>query len=215
MTSPAQRFLNQQDRQHIIEAVQEAERKTSGEIVPLVADMSDQYPAAEFNGAMVLGMLTAIASAWLLGLETIWLFLPVFCLTYVVFFLLVRTLPALKRFFVPGQVLNHAVSQAAINAFHVHGLHRTRDMTGILIYISVFEHKVHVLADKGINDRVPPQTWNEIVGIITDGIRRGEQGKAIAKAVTRCGELLSVNFPIRADDTDELPNLIVEGDENQ
>jgi len=94
-------------------------------------------------------------------------------------------------------------------SFIEQGLHHTRDKTGILILISLFEHRVFVLADQGINDRVPKATWDEIVRMVTEGIRSGRTADALCAAVARCGELLEQHFPVKKGDTDELPNLIV------
>lgn len=213
MTTSAQQFLSAADRDQIIAAVKHAERSTSGEIVPLVANSSNTYAAAEFNGALTLGLTISIPAAWLLGYQDMWSFLLIFCAAYALCFLLIRLVPSLKRLFMPGAIMDAEVARAAMTAFHTYGLHRTRDLTGILIYISVFEHRVHVLADKGINDKVAPSTWNELVNMVSQGIREGRQGEALAEAIRHCGELLAVHFPVRSDDCDELPNLIVEGDD--
>jgi putative membrane protein len=72
------------------------------------------------------------------------------------------------------------------------------------------EHRVHVLADRGINAAVPPHTWDEIVHMVTAGIHSGQTADALCAAIARCGDLLAEQFPRKKDDTDELPNLIVE-----
>jgi len=97
-------------------------------------------------------------------------------------------------------------------AFYRHNLHLTRDRTGILIFISVFERKVWVLADQGINQKVPPRTWEEIVAIITEGIKEKRAADAVCQAIRRCGRLIEEHFPRKADDTDELANLIIENE---
>ena len=107
--------------------------------------------------------------------------------------------------------MREEVEEAAFTAFYANGLHHTRDLTGILIYVSVFERQVQVLADKGINDKVDPQVWQEVVAMVTDGIKAGTPGEALCKGVTRCGELVTERFPVKPDDTDELPNLIIDG----
>ena len=76
--------------------------------------------------------------------------------------------------------------------------------------ISLFEHRVQVLADSGINAKVPPHTWDQIVDIIIDGLKNKRSAAAICQAIERCGELLQEHFPRKHDDTDELPNLIIE-----
>ncbi|MGE4291597.1 MAG: TPM domain-containing protein [Desulfovibrio sp.] len=209
----ARTFLSDADRERIITAVKDAEQLTSGEIVPLVTEQSAEYHAAEFNGALALGLALAIPATLLLGRQDMWSFLLIFCAVYALCFLAMRNCSFLKRLFTPKNVMEVAVGRACMTAFHSHGLHRTRDMTGILIYVSVFERRVCVLADKGINDKVAPSSWDKIISIVVQGIRNGNQGPALAEAVTRCGALLAGHFPVRDNDSDELPNLIVESDE--
>jgi putative membrane protein len=55
--------------------------------------------------------------------------------------------------------VNAAVQEAAIAHFFNHGLYRTRDKTGLLVLLSVFERRVWILADRGINAKVPQSEW--------------------------------------------------------
>jgi putative membrane protein len=190
--------------------VQAAEATTSGEIVPVVASMSYDYPRAGLIGSLVLGALGAVALTLALGREDMWVFLALFLALFFGFSRLFDAFPALKRPFLSKREMREEVAEAAFTAFHAHGLHDTRDKTGIILYVSVFERSVQILADKGINDLVNPLAWEEVVGMVTDGIRAGNPGQALCAGVTRCGEMLSERFPIKDDDTDELPNLIIE-----
>jgi putative membrane protein len=141
-----------------------------------------------------------------------WVFVTLFLALYVVFSRLVDVIPNLKRPFITKREMREEVEEAALTSFFLNGLHRTRDLTGIIIYVSVFERSVHILADKGINDKVDPAVWEAVVAEITAGIRAGKAGEALCAGVARCGELITKHFPIKDDDTDELPNLIIDGD---
>lgn len=90
------------------------------------------------------------------------------------------------------------------------GIHRTRDRTGILILISLFEHRVHLLADEGINAKVSHETWQEIVATITAGLHNGNACDALCSAIERCAEILEGHFPRRSDDRNELPDLVID-----
>ena len=81
--------------------------------------------------------------------------------------------------------------------------------TGVLIFISIFEHKVWVLADHGINAIVAPDQWDTIVSRITNGIGNKQAAPAICEAVVSVGNLLAEFFPIKPDDTNELSSLII------
>lgn len=205
----AKTFFSESEQQRIEAAVQAAESRTSGEIVPMLVDESYDYPRAEIIGSGFFSLATAVFASWAFGDSSVWIFLPIFLLLYFPFKCLIRNLPELKRRIIHPTEISAEVEEKALLSFIERGLHHTRDKTGILILISLFEHRVFVLADQGINDRVPKETWDEIVRMVTDGIRRGQTADALCTAVTRCGQLLERHFPVKKDDTDELPNLIL------
>ncbi len=209
MTS-AQKFFTTEEQQKIEAAVKAAEMTTSGEIVPMIVDASYDYPRAELIGGGSLALATGLLVSWGFGGESIWWFLPVFLVSFVIFQQLIRNFPGLKRQLIHPDEFTEEVKEKALVSFLEQGLHETRDRTGILILISLFEHRVQVLADSGINAKVAESTWDEIVATITAGLKNGNACEAICQAVKRCGELLHDNFPRKDDDTDELPNLVIE-----
>ena len=86
------------------------------------------------------------------------------------------------------------------------GLVETRERTGILIYVSLLEHRVVVLADRGIHSRVEAGTWDAVVERVVVGIRENRAEAGLADGIRLCGEILAERFPIRAGDLNELPN---------
>jgi len=210
MKSSAEKFLTKQEQEQIIQTVQEVEKTTSGEIVPMVVSASYNYPRAELAGALTLGLITAVPATLALVQNDMWTFMGLFALAFLLFHFLIKKLPGLKLLFITAREMAEEVEEAATLAFYRHNLHLTRDRTGILIFISVFERKVWVLADQGINQKVPPRTWEEIVAIITKGIKEQKAADAVCQAIRRCGRLIEEHFPRKADDTDELANLIIE-----
>lgn len=206
----AKNFFTKEEQQQIEAAVREVEQTTSGEIVPLIVDASYDYPRAEMIGGGTLSLATAIFFSWAFGGESIWVFLPLFLIGYPLFQVLIRNCPALKRRLIQPAEIDAEVEEKALVSFIEHGLHNTRDNTGILILISLFEHRVQVLADRGINAKVPSDTWDNIVKDVTSGIKDGTACEALCREIRVCGELLTEHFPARHDDTDELPNLIIE-----
>ena len=204
----ANQFFTPEEQQRIEKAVVAAEQQTSGEIVPMVVDSSYDYPRAELIGGGTLGLASGLLISWAFGGESIWWFLPVFVGAFFLFQQLIRNWPALKRRLIHPDELTAEVREKALVCFLEQGLHETRDKTGILILISLFEHRVQVLADSGINAVVPKQAWDEVVAIVTNGLKTGATCDAVCRAVARCGELLQEHFPRKQDDTDELRNFI-------
>jgi putative membrane protein len=206
----AKEFFSATEQKQIEAAVRQAERKTSGEIVPMLVDESYDYPRAEILGGGLFALAAATSLSWAFFGESLWHFLWLFALAYLPFKLLIRQLPALKLRLIHPNEISEEVRERAIVAFLEQGLHHTRDETGILILLSLFERRVYVLADRGINNCVPQDTWDGIVSSITAGIRRGETCAALCAAIETCGKLLQEKFPVKTDDSNELPNLIID-----
>jgi putative membrane protein len=216
MKDLTRKFLNEADRDAIAAAVEAAEMQTAGEIVPMVVSASYHYPMADVIGATTLALpaalvLTPLLGGWLwIGNWNLWLFLGLFTLLFLAGQMLLRRWAALKRLFIAKREIDEEVEEAAVTSFFKKGVHRTRDETGVLIFVSLFEHRVWVLADRGINRKVAQDQWDAIVADILQGVRQHQAGRAIAEAVDQIGRLLAEHFPRRDDDQDELSNLIVE-----
>ncbi len=106
--------------------------------------------------------------------------------------------------------MDQEVKEAAEAHFFSKGLYRTREETGVLIYLSVFESRVRVLGDRGVNAVVASGFWQEIADQIVSEIRAGRPADAVCRAVGRIHAVLEEKLPAAPVDTNELPNLIVE-----
>jgi putative membrane protein len=216
MTSLAKRFLTAAERQQVEGCIRSAELRTRSEIVVLVASASHAYPMATLLGAVALAFAPAVALTPLagrllwLGPHNMWAFLGLFLAFLGVFYPGVQRLPALKRLFVTAHEMEAEVQEAAAMQFFHKGLYRTRDATGVLIYISVFERKVWVLGDRGIDAKIGPGFWGETVAGIVAGIKAGRPAAAICESITRIAPHLGEKFPAGPDNPDELQNLIID-----
>jgi putative membrane protein len=215
MTSLAQDFLSPGDREKIIQAVREAEQGTAGEIVPLVVSQSYSYPLAGIIGGGVLALPAALALSrfisarfWISDPDH-WLFLGILTLCFAAFHQACKRILWLKRLFISQREIEEEVDEAAALHFFREGLHQTRERTGILIFISVFERRVRVLGDQGINAKVSKDQWDRIVHIITDGIQQKNQAEALCRAVKEAGCILQAHFPLGPHDRNELKNLVI------
>ncbi len=211
MSDPAEKFLTSAERLHIEAHIAEAEKRTSGEIVVNVVASSYHYPLAAMLGSSFLALLLGIVVALIAHDENMWFFLAVFSLSFMALHELLKRVHLLRRLFVTKSDMKEEVEEAAIQSFYRRNINHTVDHTGILIYISLFERKVRVVADQGINEKVAQEVWQKIVNIIISGIRSKEHGKAIAAAIDRCGDILTTHFPLKADDRNELSNAVIIG----
>lgn len=193
-----------EEKQQIRKAVEAAELKTSGEIVPFFTDQSDEYEIATLRGAIIF-VITALFIAGLLS-YTWTLPFPITPLEIIIFtlamgglgFVLTRYIAPVKRLFIPNELMLERVEQKALVAFLEEEVFNTEKRTGILIYISHFEHLVEVIGDSGINAKVENEEWQAVVKAIIEGIKAKDPARGIIKGISLCGELLEragVNKP--------------------
>lgn len=205
----AETFFTAEEEERIRQAVVAAEQRTAGEIVPMLVGASARYAEIEIAGmgvGLVAGTLASFVfqDPWAsIHSQLLWPLASaalgsIFC-----------AIPAFKRNLISKDRIAEAVHLRSLAAFTAQGLHYTRAHTGILILASLLEHRVEVLADKGINEKVPAGTWNEVVQILTVGLKSGNACDAYCKAIERCGEILAQHFPRPPDDKDELANKLV------
>ncbi|MEQ1656199.1 MAG: hypothetical protein ABL960_10905, partial [Nitrospira sp.] len=148
------------ERERIRQAVQEAESGTKGEIVPMIVPASALYREASHRTGLMLALLVL---ALLLTIEMYWLpwgwhagnagWLLLSVVVAYGFGQWLGRASVVIRFVTSRERMAHKVALRAERAFYKHGLHNTKGRTGILILISLLERRVHVLADKGLNDR--------------------------------------------------------------
>jgi putative membrane protein len=211
-------LFSESDMAAVRAAVTEAEKRTSGEIVPYVVPASDAYPNALWKGAAfgaLAGPLLALAfhrlwDLWGTPLD-LWITAPA-AAGAAIGFLLASFVPPVKRWLAGDELLELRTRQRAEMAFLEEEVFRTRERTGILLFLSLFEHRVVVLADSGIHTLVEPGQWDGVAAGIAAGIRAGRPGEALLEAIRTCGDLLERHGVARqADDVNELPDELRHG----
>lgn len=208
-------FFSAVEQQQIREAVQNAERKTSGELVPMLVCESHSYPLAAVRGGSLAALFISIlltetvAGMFWLHASNMWVFLCLFFPLYWLLNLLISYNPSLKRFFLFTDEKDAEVQNAAFAAFFEERLYKTKDDNGILVYISLLERRAWILADSGINERIESEKWGDALQLITEGIKEGHACDSLCEAITMIGDILEEEFPIQSDDQNELHDLII------
>ena len=204
------------DRDHalIAEAIRKAEESTAGEIYCVVARSSDGY---FFSAAMVFTVsILVISLAVAFFMETWWLTmrLPVFVsaqlLALAAALALVYALPGLRIRLAPRRWQYMRAHDNALKQFLARNVHLTAERTGVLIFVSLAEHYAEIVADAGINAKVPQDMWDSIVAGLLDDARRDRLADGFVTAIAAVGALLAEHFPPRPDDVNELDDHLVE-----
>jgi putative membrane protein len=207
--SRAERFFTEADKERLRAVVRDVESRTIGEVVAMVVDASDDYPEAEIIGGIFLSILISLILTFLFFHASIFWFVPISFVLFLPSKLLLRRLTWLKKPFLGADRKEEAVRTRAFVAFYEHGLDKTRQNTGLLFFLSLFERKVHILADRGIYSKIGQETLDRYARIIAQGIKEGRACDALCQAIQDMGQLLSTHFPTVAGDTNELPDSVI------
>ena len=216
-------FFNEEQRKHVEKAVVEAEAKTSCEIVPVVATASGRYDRPED----MIGLWMAIFAA-----ITVWLIFPrqsnesgswdgmpfyVGLLTMLASVLVAFIAGAvagsrigwLRRLFTPRKQMLDEVSARAREIFFDKRVHHTSGATGMLIYVSLFEHMAVVLGDQEVLDKLGQTSLDRLCQQLTEGLHQGGSTDAICSVIVEAGKQLSGPLPRAEGDVNELEDTLV------
>ncbi|HED65549.1 MAG TPA: hypothetical protein ENJ09_08335 [Planctomycetes bacterium] len=205
----AESMLDSGDRERVRAAIAEAEGNTVGEILPVVLERSDRHPAASWISAVLFVLLgSALLGAWL-PFHRPYLLLPIQFLMGAIGYGIAELLPDFKRLFVRESRATEMAQEQAFQEFYSNGLHRTEEATGVLLFVSLFERRVIVLGDEGINAKVEPELWEKSTEIVLERIAAGNLADGLVAGIGEIGGVLAEHFPWREGDRNELSDRLV------
>jgi putative membrane protein len=111
---------------------------------------------------------------------------------------------------IPGVVKTRRALSRAVDLFKVGAERRTHGRTGILIYLSMREHRADIIADEAIASKVPPETWGDAMAAMLEHIKDGRCADGMIAAIGKVGVILAEHFPRADDDINELPDRLIE-----
>jgi putative membrane protein len=201
-------MISQADQERIAAAISVAEANTSGEIFCVIARHASDYRLVPLAWAAAL----ALALPAPLIYFTLWPASVIYLVQLAVFIAaaLALSLPAIRFHIVPRRTQHERAHVQAMQQFFAHGLHRTENRTGVLIYAAVAERYAEIVADAGIDSKVTPQVWAAAIAALVEEVKQGRPADGFVAAIEQCGRVLAEHFPPGALKRDELPNRLVE-----
>lgn len=202
-------YANEFDLQAIEQAVAAAEKRTSGEIVPMVVRESSLSGHVPVIGALlafaflmvVLPLVHLPGPAWIYDVVAVGLSFG--------FGFVSAHVPVLRRLFTSSEDLALSVLNRAQLEFHQTGIPQTEGRTGVLIFVSLLEHRAVILGDESISAKLNKETWVEVVDGLLACMKERDLRAGYVEAIGRVGDILAREFPIQPNDVNELPNTLV------
>jgi putative membrane protein len=186
--------LGADDRARIHAAKAAVEQRTAAELAVVVVPVSDRYPfvglvwaaAAAFGVAVIVALVAP-------DLEPVEA-LAIQAVALVLFALLFDWMPVRLRL-APRHLRHARARQLAHREFAAHvvsgGAHRNR----VLLFVSLGERYVEIIADRGTHNLVPEGTWDRIVAEFLAKVKAGAVADGVLAAVAACGQVLETHHP--------------------
>lgn len=221
-------YLTEADHDRISAAVAEAELSSSGEIVTILADRSDGYTDVALTWSVLVAFLSlaslAIFPDFYMGLydrliadwghewtprRIFSLGLGVVTIKFAAMLLLQLWQP-LKFWLIPAPIRTMRVHARAVNAFRIGAEQRTAGRTGILLYVSMREHRAEIVADEAIAKQVEPDVWADAMHAMLAHLREGRTADAMIAGIHKISPILTSHVPRLEGDANELPDRLIE-----
>ena len=220
--------LTQEDHSKVSAAIAAAEAESNAEIIAVATPLSDSYHDAALHWAvLVLVGTIAIFAAWpsllsywfdvFLGgwrpeptlRELLTLLLVLAVLKFTAVLLILKYMP-LRLALTPAATKTRRVRRHAISVFKTAAERRTVGRNGVLIYLSMGEHRAEIVADRAIVEVTEPEVWGEAMTALIEQVKAGRAGDGIVAAVHGVGEICAKHFPKTEGNPNEIPDKLIE-----
>jgi putative membrane protein len=188
------RTLGAEDAQRVQEAVAAAEQRTHARLILVLVPASDHYALYP----PLWAALTALAAGGLLAIAWPELGLPLGFLIQAALFLVLAALLhiwPLRLALVPRHVKHLAAARLAHREFAVHIVGHAPERNGLLLFVSLGERYVEILADREVHAKVGAASWDGIVAAFVARMKQDQTADGLVAAVTACAALLESHNP--------------------
>ena len=206
------KYLSDTEIKQIEASIDRMEELTHGEILPVIVKRSSAVGHVPLTLTLLLTLLIAVAelpySEWLWVTPWVWLWPALIVVIYALSHVLAKSV-WIQKIFVPERDEVDQVHERAHLEFYLNRVHRTEKGAGVLIFVSVMEKKAVILADEALAQKVPRETWDQMLSELRQKLHDGKWGEGFVDAIHTCGRHLQTHFPIQGARVNELKNHLV------
>ncbi len=201
-------MISESEKARVTRAIHEAESHTAGEIVCVLARHSSDYRLVPIAWAAALVLFVPLPLLFL----TTWSAPAIYLFQILAFLVgaIALSYPGVRFLIVPRRAKHDRAHAEAMRQFSAQGIDKTEHRTGVLIFASIAERYVEVVADAGINNKVATAVWDDAISALVRAIKAGRPGDGFVAAIEQCGAVLAEHFPPGSLKRDELPDRLLE-----
>lgn len=214
-------FLSDTEKAELTEQIRETEAGTSGEIVTVITQSSDDYTYIPLLWATLLALAVPGVYflseklgffSWQLDEERLQRVQWVYLIQGAIFFFLAMLFQwsPLKMKLIPRKVKHFRAANQARAQFLTQNVHWTEHRAGILIYVSLAEHYVEILVDQALAEKVDDAYWQDSIDRFVTEVKSGATATGFNRTIDDCRKQLWQHFPHARPDAQKLPDHLIE-----
>ena len=213
MTNATKQFTSA-DPERVAQRIAALEKQTDAEVVCAVSTESGRYDRAESLCGLLVGLVALAVGNKLLGMGT-WepsaaLSLgwqtALVVLGFVAGSWLASYCHPVRRLFVSQSEMETEVLRRAHQVYSQHGVGDTRHRGGMLIYVSLFEHRLEIRCDRTVAEKLSTEDLEAIRDSMLSKIREGRMTEGLLAGLSKAEERLADVLPATEGETSKLPN---------
>jgi putative membrane protein len=207
-------LISGSDKEKIKKAIDDLERTSTGELLTFITFKSSNYLYFRYVFSSVIALfimffyLVFLKNIIFYNLDSNLIAMLLYLLVFTFCFFISEKYFVLQ-YLIPNKVKKHKCEKQASIEFFKNGMYKTKDNTGILIYISILEKEVIVIGDEGINSKIESKSWDLLINTIIEGIKSKDLASGIVAGLKASNDLVKTHFPLKEEYLNEISNSLI------
>ncbi|WP_408097487.1 hypothetical protein ACJVC5_00850 [Peredibacter sp. HCB2-198] len=193
------KILLQDDIQHVETRLKQFEANTGCELLLVVADASDPYPAASWRFGVISGFLLSLCFSYYFEFHHSY-FWPLTILLLTLLMTWVGHFPWAKRLALSDWEIDRECGEKSVEYFHTLGTSQVSHKVTAMIMVSILEKRIMVLVDEKLKTQITQEELNELVAIMKKHFKDGNMGLGFIQSIQALEEKILKDFGGRVSD---------------
>lgn len=176
------KLLNQSDKNKVNDAIKKFEAATGAELLFVITNSSDPYPAAILR----FGIITSFLSTFFFSLffdfyqSYYW---PLLSFSTFILFTLMGRFSWAKKMALSKWEIDRETKEKAVEYFHTLGTSKVSHKVTVMIMVSLLERRIQILVDEKLKEHLKESDRNELIQLMSTYFKSNDHFSGITKAI--------------------------------
>ena len=201
--------ISTETKQKIKDTIAGMEKKTSSELVAVVTQKSGDYLYITLLITSLISLLVPFSLLFFAPeMETKSIY-EMQLFSFMILLVLLK-MPSVLYVLLPKTVLVKAAKLKAYETFRILGLQKTSNYQAVMIFVSLYEKYVEIIADSAVSAKIDNALWQNTIDTFLENVKNNQFEEGYVQAINEIGTILAEHFPIEKNDKNELPDKLIE-----